>query len=76
MCGRNGLPPTPDILYLGCSYHLHSSHRFLSTSGVVMLEKKQTNKQKKQEEKHNKEMYVLFRVKRHTCSLKGGKSCR
>ena len=34
--GRNGLPPTPDTLHLGCSYHLHSSHRFLSTWGVIM----------------------------------------
>ena len=34
--GRNGLPPTPDILHLGCSY-LHSSHRFLSILGAVML---------------------------------------
>ena len=25
---------------LGCSYHLHSSHHFLSTWGAVMLEKK------------------------------------
>ena len=25
--------------------------------------------QKKQEEKHNKEVYVLFMVKKHTCSL-------
>ena len=32
--GRNGLPPTPDTLHLGCSYHLHSSHHFLSTLGV------------------------------------------
>ena len=38
--GRNDLPPTPDTLHLGCSYHLHSSHRFLSTCGAVMLEKK------------------------------------
>jgi len=37
--GRNGLPPTPDTLHLGCSYHLHSSHRFLSTWGAVMLKK-------------------------------------
>ena len=35
---RNGLPPTPDTLHLGCSYHLHSSYHFLSTWGVVMLE--------------------------------------
>ena len=35
--GWNGLPPTPDTLHLGCSYHLHSSHRFLSTWGVVRL---------------------------------------
>ena len=34
------LPPI-----LGCSYQLHSSHRFLSTWGVVMLVKnKQTKK--------------------------------
>ena len=39
-----------DTLYLGCSYHLHSSHSFLSTWGLVMLKKKpkkktqQTNK--------------------------------
>ena len=26
--GQNGLPPTPDTLYLGCRYYLHSSHRF------------------------------------------------
>jgi len=38
--GRNGLPLTPDILHLGCSYHLYSSHRFLSTCGVVMLDNK------------------------------------
>ena len=25
------------LLHLGCSYHLHSSHHFLSTWGVVML---------------------------------------
>ena len=37
--GQNGLPPTPDTLHLGCSYHLHSSHRFLSTWDAVMLEK-------------------------------------
>ena len=36
---QNGLPPTPDTLYLGCSCHLHSSHCFLSTRGAVMLEK-------------------------------------
>ena len=29
--GRNGLPPTPDNLHLGCSYHLHSSLHFLPT---------------------------------------------
>jgi len=28
---EKGLPPTPDTLHLGCSsYHVHSSHRFLS----------------------------------------------
>ena len=42
--GQNGLPPTPNTLYLGCSYHLHSSHRFLSTWGVVMLERKEKKK--------------------------------
>ena len=35
--GRNGLPPTPDTLKLGCVYHLHCCHRFLSTWGAVML---------------------------------------
>ena len=35
--GQNGLPPTPNTLHLGCSYHLHSSHHFLSTWGAVML---------------------------------------
>ena len=34
-----GLPPIPDTLHLGCSCHLHSSRRFLSTWGVVMLKK-------------------------------------
>ena len=38
--GRNGLPPTADTLHLGCSYNLHFSHRFLSTWGAVMLDKK------------------------------------
>ena len=39
------LPPTPDTLHLGCTYHLHSSHRFLSTWGAVtMLEKKMADK--------------------------------
>ena len=38
--GRNGLSSTPNTLHLGCSYHLHSSHRFLSTLGAVMLLKK------------------------------------
>ena len=36
---RNCLPPTPDTLHLGCSYHMHSNHRFLSTLGLIMLEK-------------------------------------
>ena len=35
---QNGLRPAPDNLHLGCSYHLHSGHSFLSTWGVVMLE--------------------------------------
>ena len=38
--GRNGLPPTPDTLHLGCSNHLHFSHHFLSTWDAVMLGKK------------------------------------
>ena len=37
---QNDLRPAPDNLHLGCSYHLHSIHRFLSTWGVVMLGKK------------------------------------
>ena len=36
---EKGLPPTPDTLHLGCSYHMHSSHHFLSTLGLIMLEK-------------------------------------
>jgi len=32
---------------LECSYHLHSSHRFLSTWGVVMLEKKEKKRERK-----------------------------
>ena len=35
-----GDAPTPDTLHLGCSYHLHSYHRFLSTWCAVMLKKK------------------------------------
>ena len=45
--GHFVLPPTSNTLHLGCSYHLHSSHRFLSTWGVVMLEKKLHPKWKK-----------------------------
>ena len=37
--GQNGLPPTPNTLHLGCSYHLHSSHHFLSTWCAIMLKK-------------------------------------
>ena len=44
--GWNGLPPTPDTFYLRCSYHLHSSHGFLSTWGVVMLKDKRKTAQK------------------------------
>jgi len=33
------LPPTPDTLHLGCSYHLCSSHHFLFIWGAVMLKK-------------------------------------
>ena len=36
----------------------------------IMYPNKQTN-----EEKHNKEVYVLF-MKKYTCSLKGGKRRR
>ena len=41
--GQNGQPPTPVSLHLGCSYHLHSSHHFLSTWGAVMLKKNYAN---------------------------------
>ena len=45
---EKGLPPTPDTLHLGCSsYHLHTSHRFLSTWGTVTLEKVRKKKKKK-----------------------------
>ena len=37
--GQNGLPPTPNTLHLGCSYHLHSSHHFLSTWGAILQKK-------------------------------------
>ena len=43
---QNGLRPAPDNLHLGCSYHLHSSHSFLSTWGVVMLEKEKKKEKK------------------------------
>ena len=40
----------PDTLRLGCSYHLHSSHRFLSTWGAVtMLEKNKKQQQQQQQ---------------------------
>ena len=42
--GRNGLHLHP----LGCSYHLHFCHRFLSTWGVVMLKKQQQQQQQQQ----------------------------
>ena len=46
--GRKGLPPIPDTWHLGCSYHLHSSHCFLSTWGVgVQLCWKKKKKKKK-----------------------------
>ena len=48
---EKGLPPTPDTLHLGCSsYHLHTSHRFLSTWGTVTLEKVRKKKKKKKKE--------------------------
>lgn len=52
MAGRNGLPITLDTLNLGCSYQLHSSHRFVSTWGVVML-----NKRKKKESEKSFQSY-------------------
>jgi len=45
-------PSLQSNLHLGCSYHLHSSHRFLSTWGVVMLEKR------KDEEYMNTPSYI------------------
>jgi len=44
--GLNGMPPTPDTLHLGCSYHLHSSHCFLSTWGAGMLVTTQEERKK------------------------------
>ena len=35
--GGSDLPPTPSILHLGCSYHLHFNHCFLSTCCAVIL---------------------------------------
>ena len=57
--GRNGLPPTPDTSHLGCSYHLHSSHRFLSTWGAVML-------------KQNKISKLIFKVPTSTSGIPPG----
>ena len=37
--GRKGPATYTRYFDLGCSYHLHSSHCFLSTWGAVMLEK-------------------------------------
>ena len=45
--GRNGLPPTPDSLHLGCSCHMHSSLCFLSIWGAVMLITPQVERKKK-----------------------------
>ena len=39
---------TSDTLHLGCSYHLHSSHRFLSICGAVMLKNKKIKIKKEQ----------------------------
>ena len=50
--GWNGLPPTPDTLHLGCSYHLHSSHRFLSTWGAVRLVQQKKQKKTKNKKEH------------------------
>ena len=59
---EKGLPPTPDTLNLGCSYHLHSSHRFLSTWGAVtMLEKKK-------KVKYTSVLYILH-IDRHSSML-------
>ena len=41
---EKGLPPTPNTLHLGCTYHLHTSHRFLSTWGAVTMLEKQIQK--------------------------------
>ena len=57
---QNGLPPTPDTLHLGCSYYLHSSHHFLSTWGVVMLE---TN------------MYEIWRLTVHKFTVHCNSEC-
>ena len=46
----NDLPPTPDTFHLGCSYHLHSSHWFLSTWDAVMLETIQKKRKWKMEQ--------------------------
>ena len=61
--GQNGLQSTPDNLHLGCSYHLYSSHRFLSTWGVVMLVTPQVERKKKEPERQshkNARTYLLF----------------
>ena len=49
--GRSGLPPAPDTLQFGFSYHLHTSHRFPSTWGAVMLKRKKEGKNEKLKER-------------------------
>ena len=49
--GRSGLPPAPDTLQFGFSYHLHTSHHFPSTWGAVMLKRKKEGKNEKLKER-------------------------
>ena len=68
MVGRNGLPPTPDILHLGRSYQLHPNHRFLSTWGAVRLNYNPSRKKKKEpgRQSHNSaHTYLLFNIAFH-----------
>ena len=58
----NGLPPTPDTLHLGCSYHLHPSCFPSFHLGVLLGSK---NKKKKQKKKLTKKLLIVFQINKH-----------
>ena len=56
----------PDNLHLGCSYHLHSSHSFLSTWGAVMLENNNNNNNNNNNKKQSCECTCCSCFHRHS----------